>query len=132
MACHHDVQYEPHKEQECFSLAPPNMYIYFSRVFWIQKLRVKKELARRNRLLDEAEERKAAAKQKEVDAYRATIGKEIELKKGIRAKEAAKLVEEQQQMALANAKFDANLKAVMGSSYQPPKHYRRKAVKWYF
>ena len=97
-----------------------------------EKLRVKKELARRNRLLDEAEERKAAAKQKEVDAYRATIGKEIELKKGIRAKEAAKLVEEQQQMALANAKFDANLKAVMGSSYQPPKHYRRKAVKWYF
>ena len=44
----------------------------------------------------------------------------------------SELVEEQKEMALANARFDANLKAVMGTSYKPPTHYRRKAVKWYF
>lgn len=97
-----------------------------------QKLRVKEELAKRNRALDLKAELKAKAKQAEVDAYRQSLVKDIDLKKIKRAQEADVLVREQQEMALANAKFDANLKAVMGSSYEPPKHYRRKAVKWYF
>merc|ERR1711937_269057 len=97
-----------------------------------EKLRVKEALAKKNRLLDLAEKEKAEKKAKEVAAYRASIVKDIELKKVKRAEEAAVLVEEQKEMAQANARFDANLKAVMGTSYQPPTHYRRKAVKWYF
>merc|ERR1712025_1428709 len=97
-----------------------------------EKLRTKEALAKRNRALDLAQAEKDAAKQREVDAYREAISREIELKKVKRAQEAALLVEEQREMAQANARFDANLKAVMGSSYEPPKHYRRKAVKWYF
>jgi len=57
---------------------------------------------------------------------------DIGLKKQRHAAEAQVLVEERKEMALANEKFDANLKAVMGSHYQPPEHYRKKKVQWYF
>jgi len=80
-------------------------------------------------LADEEKERK---KQVEVDAYRASLRTDIALKKEIRAKDALLLVEERKEMAEASEKFDANLKAVMGSHYQPPEHYRKKKVQWYF
>merc|ERR1711934_382889 len=80
----------------------------------------------------EAEKQKERKKQVEVDAYRASLRVYIDLKKVRRAEVAQLLVEERKEMALANEKFDANLKAVMGSHYQPPEHYRKKKVQWYF
>jgi len=46
-----------------------------------EKLRVKEALAKKNRMLDLAEEEKAAKKEREVAAYRGSIVKEIALKK---------------------------------------------------
>ena len=93
---------------------------------------MKDDLFKNIKRLEEEEAAKEARKQAEVDAYRATLRVDIALKKELRAKEAAKLLVEKQEMALANERFDANLKAVMGTSYKPPEHYRKKKVKWYF
>lgn len=67
-----------------------------------------------------------------MDAYRASLKTDIALKKVRRQAEAELLVKERKEIAEANEKFDANLKAVMGSSYKPPEHYRKKKVQWYF
>ena len=97
-----------------------------------QKQKVKEEQRLKYKLGVEADEAKARKKQLEVDAYRASLRVDIGLKKQRHAAEAQVLVEERKEMALANEKFDANLKAVMGSHYQPPEHYRKKKVQWYF
>lgn len=97
-----------------------------------EKQRVKLEMAAKNRRLDAIEAEKARKKQEEVDAYRGSLRTDIALKKERHQKEAQLLVEERREIAEANEKFDANLKAVMGSSYQPPEHYRKKKVQWYF
>merc|ERR1712032_1312303 len=97
-----------------------------------EKQRVKEEQRAIYNAAVLADEEKARKKQVEVDAYRASLRTDIALKKEIRAKDALLLVEERKEMAEASEKFDANLKAVMGSHYQPPEHYRKKKVQWYF
>jgi len=97
-----------------------------------EKQRVKDGLALKYKLGVAADKEKERVKQLEVDAYRDSLKTDIELKKILREKEAMLLVKEKEEMAEANEKFDANLKAVMGSSYKPPEHYRKKKVQWYF
>jgi len=97
-----------------------------------EKQQVKMEQRLKYKLGVEADKEKERKKQVEVDAYRASLRVDIDLKKVRRAEVAQLLVEERKEMALANEKFDANLKAVMGSHYQPPEHYRKKKVQWYF
>merc|ERR1711934_1100473 len=97
-----------------------------------EKQRVKEEQRAIYNAAVLADEEKARKKQVEVDAYRASLRTDIALKKEIRAKDALLLVDERKEMAEASEKFDANLKAVMGSHYQPPEHYRKKKVQWYF
>merc|ERR1719174_604596 len=97
-----------------------------------EKQKVKMEQRLKYKLGVEADKEKERKKQVEVDAYRASLRVDIDLKKVRRAEVAQLLVEERKEMALANEKFDANLKAVMGSHYQPPEHYRKKKVQWYF
>merc|ERR1719174_1411040 len=90
-----------------------------------EKQQFKMEQRLKYKLGVEADKEKERKKQVEVDAYRASLRVDIDLKK-VRRAEVAQLVEERKEMALANEKFDANLKAVMGSHYQPPEHYRKK------
>lgn len=97
-----------------------------------EKQRVKAEIAAKNKRLDALEAAKARKKQEEVDTYRSSLSTDIALKKVRRQKEADLLVVERREIAEANERFDANLKAVMGSSYKPPEHYRKKKVQWYF
>merc|ERR1711939_486636 len=97
-----------------------------------EKQRVKIAQRLKYKLAVEADKEKERKKQLEVDAYRASLVVDIELKKVRRLEEAKVLEAERKEMALANEKFDANLKAVMGSHYQPPEHYRKKKVQWYF
>lgn len=96
------------------------------------KQQVKDAQARKYQRGVAADKEKARKKQLEVDAYRDSLKVDIALKKDRRAEEAMLLVMEKKEMAEANEKFDANLKAVMGSSYAPPEHYRKKKVQWYF
>jgi len=97
-----------------------------------EKQKVKEKQRLKYKLGVEADKAKARKKELEVDAYRASLRVDIGLKKQRRAEEAKVLLEERKEMALANELFDANLKAVMGSHYQPPEHYRKKKVQWYF
>merc|ERR1719482_502620 len=97
-----------------------------------RKQRVKIALAAKNRRLDELEKIKAEKKQEEIDAYRSSLKVDIALKKVRREDEALLIEKEKQEMAALNQQFDSNLKAVMGSNYVPPSHYRRQKVQWYF
>lgn len=102
------------------------------RQFELEKEHDKQALAEKDARLLLAEQQKAQKKQAIVDAYRGELVSDIAAKSRIQKAAVEELVQERKVMAEQYQQFDENLNAVMGAKYQPPLHYRKKKVQWYF